>query len=513
MQQPSTLEGIDARRPFTALLLEDDQERAAAVSALLNRLAGPEVRVVRMGGRSPRSRPTLERILIQAAGLNGKELSGNNARLIARAVAKRQGQEERVVLLIKQAHMVHPKMLHALQAMAPHFTQDGEPTLQVILVGHPAFRARLDGKDVASLREALGFQANPPTPRPQTASPFAEPDVAARQRVGEHDACGAEDLPERGGASAPIPNAARPLEARAGAPGELDVPSAAALPITAKPADGRGGAGLREPMHAQLSAPRLEPSAAEPSKAPVRALRRGSILLRLMLIPAAVVGMAGAAYTGLHRLFYRDVPARPVTTVVTPAASQATPSPFAPAPSIPVLSTPTPLPEVGDRTAPPAAPTVPPPTAPSARLRQDFDAFLANSGRNGATLSEAERGILFGEYLDWRSQGNHAAPTPSDVRNVRVVIHAQAGSEAGKALSARLLASLGPRFGIVEVRRVAATPAQPSIRYFHPEDEPAARLAASWLADTDLNWTLQDFSAFRPLPSRGTIEVWLPRQP
>ncbi len=512
MQGPSTWGGIDTRRPFTALLLEDDQERPAAVSALLSRLAGPDVRVIRMGGPSPRSRPALERVLVQAAGLDGKALTGNSARRIVRAVAKRQGQEKRVVLLIEQAHMLHPKMLHALQAMAPHFTQDGEPTLQVIFVGRPVFQAWLAGEDMASLREALGFPANPPAPGPQTASPFAEPDVAARQRVVFPDPCGADDVPERG-ASAPIPNAARPQKARAGAPGALDVPSAAALPRTAKPADGRGGAGQREPMRAQLSAPLSEPGAAKPSKAPVRAPRRGSILLRLVLIPATVAGVAGAAYTGLHRLFYRDVPARTVAIVVTPAVPQAAVSSPAPAPSIPVPSMPTPSPEVEDKTVPLAAPALPPPTAPSARLRQDFDDFLANSSRKGAALSEAERGVLFGEYLDWRSRNNRPAPTPGTVPNVRVVIHAQAGSDAGEALSARLLASLRPRFGTVEVRGVAATPVQPSIRYFHPEDEPSARLAAASLADMGLNWTLQDFSAFRPLPSRGTIEVWLPRQP
>jgi len=506
------LDGIDEYRPFIALLLEDDRERAAAVSALLSRLAGPEVRVIRMGAPSPRFRPALERILIQAAGLDGKALSGNSARLIARTVAKRQGREERVVLLIEQAHVLHPKMLRALQAMAPYFTQDGEPTLQVTFVGRPVFQAWLAGEDMAPLRGALGFQTNPPTPGPQAASPFAEPDVEVRQRILFPDPCSADDLPEQG-ASAHIPNAARPLEARADAPGELDVPSAAALPKTARPANRHGGAGHREPMRAQLSASLSRPSAAEPSKAPVRALRRGSILLRLVLIPAAVAGVAGVAYTGLHRLFYRDVPARPVAIVMTPAAPQAASSSSAPAPSIPVPSTPTPSLALQDNTAPSAAPALLPPTAPSARLRQDFDNFLANSGRNGAALSEAQRSVLFGEYLDWRSQNNLAAPTPSAAPSLRVVIHAQAGSEAGEALSARLLASLRPRFGTVETRRVAATPAKPSIRYFHPEDEPSARSAAAWLADMGLNWTLQDFSAFRPLPSRGTIEVWLPRQP
>jgi hypothetical protein len=259
--------------------------------------------------------------------------------------------------------------------------------------------------------------------------------------------------------------------------------------------------------------PLLEPSAAEPSKAPVRALRRGRILLRLMLMPATVAIVAGAAYTGLHRLFYRDVPARPVASVAISAAPQAALPPSPPAPVIPVPSTPMPSPALQGNTTPPVTPALPPPTAPSARLRPDFDDFLANSGRNGAALSEAQRGVLSGEYLDRRLQNNHAATTPGAIPSLRVVIHAQAGSEAGEALSARLLASLRPRFGIVEARRVAATPAKPSIRYFHPEDEPSARSAAAWLADTGLNWTLQDFSAFRPLPSRGTIEVWLPRQP
>lgn len=84
------------------------------------------------------------------------------------------------MLLIEQAHMMHPKMLHALQATAPHLMQDGEPTLHVIFVGRPAFRARLEGEDMASLREALAFQANPATPGRRAANPLAEPGLAPR---------------------------------------------------------------------------------------------------------------------------------------------------------------------------------------------------------------------------------------------------------------------------------------------------------------------------------------------
>jgi hypothetical protein len=160
--------------------------------------------------------------------------------------------------------------------------------------------------------------------------------------------------------------------------------------------------------------------------------------------------------------------------------------------------------------------SAPPPSAESsAQLRRDFDAFLLSSGRSVATLSEAQRGTLFAEYLGWRSQ--NAAVSGAGVSNAtsgrRIVIHVPAGSEAAKALSARLLESPPPRSSTVEARRVATTPERPSIRYFYAEDESTAQLTAKWMADTGLNWTLQDFSTFQPLPSRGTIEVWLPRQP
>ncbi len=260
-------------------------------------------------------------------------------------------------------------------------------------------------------------------------------------------------------------------------------------------------------------APLPEPNAAEPSEAPVHALRHRRILLRLVLMPATIAIVAGSACVGLHRLFYRDVPVRSVASVAAPAAPEAGSSPSLPAPPIPVSSTPTPSPASQGRTMPSATSVPPPSTMPAARLRQDFDDFRANSGRNGTMLSETQRGAPPGEAADRRLQDNQTATPPSAAPGLRVVVHAQAGSEAGDMLSARLLASLRPRFGTVETRRVAATPAKPSIRYFHPEDEPSARLAAAWLADTGLNWALQDFSAFRPLPSRGTIEVWLPKQP
>ena len=511
MQAFDTQAEADISRPFNALLLENDQQRADALLALLVRLAAADVRVIRMGGGAYRSRETLEHVLTQAAGPDDEAFSGDNARMIVRAIAKRQGHEKGVMLLIKQAETVHPKMLRALQAMAPYFVQDGEPTLQVTFVGRPRFLALLDEPGLTPLRQALEQEA---------ADAFVEPTVAATPQVPLPESSGANDLPERVNAP-PTVGAARPLKTPAGASAELPRRSAAAPIRAAGSSRVSDGVGRLEPTLAWQSVPLVEPSAAEPAAAPARTLRRRRVPLRPVLMLVAILIAAEAAYSGLHLLFYRDVPARSVVSMANPAAPPPVLPSTPPAPSIPAPSTP--APPVAEAPAPPAAldaaphgtatrpiaSAAPPAAEPSAQLRQDFDAFLANSGRSVAVLSEAQRGLLFTEYLEWRSRNVQE----SKAQSRRIVIHVPAGSEAAEALSARLLESSPPQSSTVEARRVATTPDQPSIRYFHAEDEPAAQLAAKWMADTGLNWTLQDFSTFRPLPSRGTIEVWLPRRP
>lgn len=92
---------------------------------------------------------------------------------------------------------------------------------------------------------------------------------------------------------------------------------------------------------------------------------------------------------------------------------------------------------------------------------------------------------------------------------LRIVVHVPGGA-AAEALSARLLANLDPQLGRIEVRRVSEAPSRPSIRYFYSADEAAAQGVAARMSGTGLSWTLRSFSTFRPLPSPGTIEVWLP---
>jgi len=390
--QPS--KGLDGR-PFTALLLEDDFKRASALSVLLSGLARSNVRVVRMGS-SVRSRLTLEHILLQATDSDGSSALSDNTRRIVRTIAERQGQEMSVALLIMQAETLHSRTLRLLQDMAPYFAEDAAPTLQVVFVGRPTFRDLLHGRDMAPLRQALGFPAYAKLPEPPVD----------------------DDLPVAGAeAGLPWPTSPAPLS------------------------------------------PSMEPAAGEPLSRPSPA-RRGSLAVRLISLLAVIAMGIGAGALGVHALFYRAAPApRRLTLIET--------RPESPPDTLP----PTP---VAPATAAPALATRPVPS----KQRSLDESALAN---------------------------------PVAMLNPRVVIHMPAGSEASVALSAHLLTSLGSHPGTVELRRVAETPTRPSIRYFYPEDEPVARQVAARMTDTGLPWTLRDFSTFLPRPSRGTIEIWLPR--
>ncbi len=410
---PGHLDG----HPFTALLRDDDEQREAALSRLLSELARPDVRVVRMGN-SMRSRLMLEHILIQVAGPDGKMSQEDAARRIARTIAERQGRETRVVLLITQAETLHSKTLRLLQAMQPYFVENGAPTLQVMFVGRPAFRALLEGRGMTPLRDALGFQPEAEVVRSAMPDSMPAPETDLR----------------------PFPAAQ-----------DLGQPTAPADPAAASGTPD-GQAGFPDPAPTLP----LQSDAAERAAMSVPAARhRRSLVLGLAVFAA----MALAAFIGLHAAFHRPVQARAVPSVLRPAGPPVA-MPLAPGPADqdPQASTPAPV------------------LAPPAR------AVPSDPGRSTPP----------------------AAPS-------RVVIHVPSGSEGAEAMSAHLRAGLGSRLNAVEARSVAGTPDRPSIRYFHPSDEPVAHQVAAWMADAGLIWTLQDFSTFLPRPSRGTIEVWLPR--
>ena len=99
--------------PFFAVLHEDERVRTTAVSELVASVAGPDVRVVRVGNplRSPL---TLDRILMQVAGPDGDVILGQDAAVV-QAITRRQAQETRVLLVIEQADTLHPAALRSFR--------------------------------------------------------------------------------------------------------------------------------------------------------------------------------------------------------------------------------------------------------------------------------------------------------------------------------------------------------------------------------------------------------------
>ena len=105
----------------------------------------------------------------------------------------------------------------------------------------------------------------------------------------------------------------------------------------------------------------------------------------------------------------------------------------------------------------------------------------------------------------------HLAPAPAPrPGGLRIVVH---GTSVAQERAALLAASIDRdrdrgEVRAIETRVVDATPSRPTVRFFHAGDEAAARMLSGRLPGS--GWHVQDFSGFRPLPSSGTIEVWLP---
>ncbi len=386
---------VQGGAPFAAILVDQPHEQAAAVTAFLAEVAGPETRVVRMHDPTQPHR-TLQRIVDQVAGPAGEVFRGDQARLMVRAVAERQAQERRVLLVIERAETLRPELLRSLQTMAPYFAESQQPALQVLFVGRPIFRMLLDQQSMAPLRRALESGTN-----------VAGPDMATQPRRSS-----------------------------------------------------------RKP---------------------------------LLLLVALLVGAAGAGYFAL-----RDPPPsfdrglRATDIQPPPEASPSLPETLPPPDRA--------LPGATGLVAPPPG-IAPPGIAPPG---------IAPPGI--APPGIAPPGIA-PPAIDPSAIAPPAIEPPAEVAPARpaipagprIVIHVPSGSDGAEALSARLVVALKPKSGTVEVRRVPETPSRPSLRYFYAGDEPAARQTAARAAEAGLNCVVQDFSSYRPLPSRGTIEVWLPR--
>jgi hypothetical protein len=107
------------------------------------------------------------------------------------------------------------------------------------------------------------------------------------------------------------------------------------------------------------------------------------------------------------------------------------------------------------------------------------------------------------------AEGEVARPGPA--QRPRVYLHFRSGSAAGSQtateIAQRLLFS---DFAYADTRVAADVPAQPSVRFFWPEDAAAANRLAGLLGGIGTDFLVADFTARRGRAAHGTLEVWLP---
>lgn len=101
-----------------------------------------------------------------------------------------------------------------------------------------------------------------------------------------------------------------------------------------------------------------------------------------------------------------------------------------------------------------------------------------------------------------------AAEPSHTLAQARIVIHypERGGYERSEEL-VRLLRALGA--GEVETRPVRYAVERQSIRYFHAADREVAGTVGEAVGGGG-RATVSDFTFYRPLPRKGTIEIWLP---
>ena len=106
---------------------------------------------------------------------------------------------------------------------------------------------------------------------------------------------------------------------------------------------------------------------------------------------------------------------------------------------------------------------------------------------------------------------NTPAPAP-DAPRPHVYLHYPAGSSGGLQqatdIAQRLLFS---DFAYADTRSTANAPTDSAIRYFYPQDAPAAARLAALLSDNGAAYRVQDASDRRGRARPGTLDVWIGR--
>jgi hypothetical protein len=152
-----------------------------------------------------------------------------------------------------------------------------------------------------------------------------------------------------------------------------------------------------------------------------------------------------------------------------------------------------------------------------ARLRGEFDHFLAQTKWGSGRQSESERSRLFNEFLLWNygAAGGGLELSPQILAvpllsRARVTVHFPAGSASGAAMARRFAATLRPSVALARTRSAANVPAVFELRYFAPEDEGVAETLAQMLQSPDVTWSVRMMPGSQPAPAPHTVEFWIP---
>ncbi|WP_264716443.1 hypothetical protein [Limobrevibacterium gyesilva] len=161
-----------------ALIGQGGPDTAGVVSALMARLAGSAVRVVRVA--NPLTSPlTLTRLILQIGGDQATSADEELA-IGVRSLTVRTSDERQVVLLIEQADTLQRQALLFLQALSD-LAPPRAPVLQVLFAGKSRLLTLLEGAEFSRIREQLatsvvlegesGESGPPPAPPVPTATP------------------------------------------------------------------------------------------------------------------------------------------------------------------------------------------------------------------------------------------------------------------------------------------------------------------------------------------------------
>lgn len=254
-------------------------------------------------------------------------------------------------------------------------------------------------------------------------------------------------------------------------------------------------------------------------KAPARPffVRRKKALAALL---AVIVIAAGASLATVWRTAMEpaidDTGADPSlggrSAQPSPQPPSAQPSPALPPQAV------TPVPDPGPATAASPERRRPLPSGEQlARLREEFDRFLAQTEWGSKRQSESERQRLFNEFLQWSygATASNAEPPPPlaalpSLSRTRVMFYFQKGSANGEGVARRFATTLRPSVATARTRSVAEVPKTFELRYFAPEDEAAAEALARMLQTPEITWLVRIAPDTKPMPAPHTIEFWIP---